>query len=151
MKSSNSSLTFSGRPGAFTGWLLGERSLIQALRKLYRLTQVGQLVLKRSSAFLHAAWTAWLRTPPVTGCSETQSTSLRHGWDAKSQGAETQHQGLLLSTPWGGRVWGAFPQQVPHINPFLLSMSSLPWFPAIYPVSGVPKPVSYSRHKHFLF
>lgn len=55
MKSSNCSLTFSGRAGAFTGWLLGKRGLIRALRKLYRLTQVGQLGLKRSSAFPHAA------------------------------------------------------------------------------------------------
>lgn len=55
MKSSNSSLTFLGRAGAFPGWLLGERGLIQALRRLYRLTHVGQLGLKRSSAPPHAA------------------------------------------------------------------------------------------------
>lgn len=161
MNSSNCSVTFSGRAGAFPGRLLGERGSIPALRGLYRGTQVRQLGLKRGSA---SPWCCLVGmalppTPPGAGCPEPRSTSPRRGWDATSQGAGIRHTGSAPVTTMGLQGVGVPshphrpppPRQVPQLHPFLLSTSSSSCLPANYPVSGVPKTVSGSRHKHFLF
>lgn len=143
MKSSNCSLTFSGMAGAFPGWLLGERGLIQAPRELYRHSQVGQLGLRRSLPIcclaLHPSKHWVLRDLNLTQAwGGIQKLGNRDSWESKSGNLKLgiqksggnpkvrKNQGLLLSTPWGCKVWRSFPQ-VPHLNIFL---SSLPHFPA---------------------
>lgn len=152
MKSSNCSLTFFRRAGAIPGWLLLERGLIQALRRLYRLTHIGQLGLKRSSASPHAAQLGQPRSTPLQLLGLRDLTHLTQVWVGcqKSESRDTSLSSAPANT-MGLQDVGVIPRKSPHLNPVLLSTSSLPCFPANYPVSGVPKSVSCSTHKHFLF
>lgn len=152
MKSSNCSLTFFRRAGVIPGWLRVERGLIQALRRLYRLTHIGQLGLKRSSACPRAAQLEQPCSAPLQLLGLRDLTHLAQVWVGcqKSESRDTP----LRSAPannMGMQGVGVIPLKSPHLNPVLLSTSSLPRFPANYSVSGVSKAVSYSTHKHFLF
>lgn len=85
MKSSNCSLTFSGRAGALPRLAVRVEGPDPNAQRLYGLTLAGFREELTCPGCCLVGPVKFL-TPPGAGCSETQSASLRCGWDAQSQG-----------------------------------------------------------------